>query len=110
MDFLECVFVIAPSLQPRFHCGTHVWIAPNTLSVGDYVFIGSHCYLAVPTEIGNFVMLASYVSIVRRRSPHRCSRHTNDLRRTGRQRHVRIADDVWIGPKALSSCTALVSN
>lgn len=79
------------------HFGAHVWIAPKTLSVGDYVFIGSHSYLAVRTEIGNFVMLASYVSIVG--GDHRIDTHGTPMIFSGRdlQRAVRIQDDVWVG-------------
>lgn len=80
-----------------FYCGEGVHVRPGCVSVGDHVFFGNHCHLACPIEIGHFVMLASYVSIVG--GDHRFDRPGVPMIFAGRDvaRPVRIGDDAWIG-------------
>ena len=80
-----------------FYIGRGCLIRPNSVAVGNYVFIGNRCHLASKVKIGNWVMLASQVSIVG--GDHECElvgtptiwadRATN--------KEVVIEDDVWIG-------------
>jgi len=80
-----------------FYCGNNLNILPNCLTVGDYVFIGHYCLIAPKTVIGNFTMLASYVSIVG--GDHRIDIAGTPMIFSGRDqnRTVEIGDDVWIG-------------
>lgn len=84
-----------------FCCGLDGRIMPRILSVGDYVFIGSHVYIATRTDIGNFSMLASYVSILG--GDHRFDVSGTPMIFSGRapQHPVQIADDVWVGQGAI---------
>lgn len=81
--------------------GRGVHVRANSLTVGDYVFIGSHGHLACKAELGNFVMLASYVSIVG--GDHRIDVPGVPMIFAGRaeNRPVRVGDDVWIGHGAI---------
>lgn len=80
-----------------FHCGSNAQIRPKALTVKDYVFIGRNVFIATQTYIGNFSMLASYVSIVG--GDHRFDIPATPMIFSGRdtQYPVRIEDDVWIG-------------
>lgn len=84
-----------------FHCGAHVRVLPSCLAVGDYVVIGRHSYIGSKTVMGNFVMLASYVSIVG--GDHRFDQPNVPMIFSGRDvnRQVTIGDDVWIGHGAI---------
>lgn len=74
---------------------------PHCVSVGDHVYIGNYCHIASNTTIGNFVMLASYVSIVG--GDHRIDLLGMPMIFAGRDvnRPVLIEDDSWIGHGAI---------
>lgn len=89
------------SVGHDFYCGHGVHIRPRCLSVGDHVYIGNYCHIASRTQIGNFVMLASYVSIVG--GDHRIDVPGTPMIFAGRDvnQSVIIEDDVWIGHGAI---------
>ena len=80
-----------------FYCGYNVHIYPNLLKVEDFVFIGSHSWITAKTQIGNFTLLASKVSIVG--GDHRTDVEGIPMMFCGReaQRITSIGDDVWVG-------------
>lgn len=85
------------SVGKDLYCGFGSHIRAHSVTVGDYVYIGNHCHIASAVSIGNFVMLASYVSIVG-------GDHRMDIPGTptifsgrGENKQVVIEDDVWIG-------------
>lgn len=85
----------------EFYCGNGVLIRPGCLWAGDYVFIGSYSHITISTELGNFVMLASYVSLVG--GDHRFDVPGTPMIFSGREapRSIQIKDDVWIGHGAI---------
>lgn len=85
----------------NFYCGKGVDILPYALRVDDYVFIGSHSWIASKTEIGNFTMLASKVSVVG--GDHRIDKVGVPACFSGRKDNqtVYIGDDVWVGHGAI---------
>lgn len=80
-----------------FYVGRNLHVRPGAISVGDFCFLGNHCYLASEAIIGNWVMLASYVSIVG--GDHRFDEVAVPSIWAGRAKNrlVVIGDDVWIG-------------
>jgi acetyltransferase-like isoleucine patch superfamily enzyme len=84
-----------------FYCGGNVHIRPNCVSVGDCVYIGNYCHIASRAQIGNFVMLASYVSIVG--GDHRIDAPGTPMIFAGRDinKPVILEDDTWIGHGAI---------
>lgn len=83
-----------------FFCqGLSSVIKKNSVSVGDYVFIGYKCHIYANVEIGNFVMIASNVAIVG--GDHRYDIVGIPSRFAGRagleELVTIIEDDVWIG-------------
>ena len=84
-----------------FYCGRGVRMRSGNVSVRDFVFIGNHCHIASKVEIGNFVMLASYVAIVG--GDHRIDIPGVPMIFSGRDvnKTVHIGDDVWIGHGAI---------
>ena len=81
--------------------GPHVWIYKNRVSVGDNVYIGRNCYLDGDIEIGDNVLLASYVAIVG--GDHRFDILNTPIRETGREHWKKtiIEADAWIGHGAI---------
>ena len=79
--------------------GTH--IRPGSVSIGDYTFIGGHCWLEGKITIGRFVLFASDVSIVG--GDHRFDVVGVPMIRTGRDemKPVVVEDDVWVGRGAI---------
>ena len=80
-----------------FYCGFGVHIYPNLLKAGDFVFIGSHSWITAKTQIGNFTLIASKVSIVG--GDHQTDVEGVPMMFSGReaQRITMIGDDVWVG-------------
>ncbi|AOS44992.1 Streptogramin A acetyltransferase [Lacunisphaera limnophila] len=90
-----CHRFAAVGKQPRI--GPRVYVAPDSVRLGDYCFVGHGGYLAGAIEIGHFVMLAGQVAIVG--GDHRIDRPTVPMIFSGREapRRTIIEDDVWIG-------------
>ena len=91
---------------PRFRfctvsCGLYIGrgchIRPNSVTVGSYVYIGERCHLASRVILGNWVMLASQVSIVG--GDHEFQSVGTPSIWAGRavNKEVVIEDDAWIG-------------
>ncbi|WP_022668291.1 acyltransferase [Desulfospira joergensenii] len=80
-----------------FYVGRRVHIRKECLEAQDYVFIGSKCRIASRTKLGNFVMLASGVSLVG--GDHRMDRRGVPMIFSGRgvNRPIIVEDDVWVG-------------
>ena len=80
-----------------FYIGRKVHIRKECLEVGDHVFVGSGCRIASKVKLGNFVMLASNVSLVG--GDHRMDVVGTPMIFAGRgmNRRVVIKDDVWVG-------------
>ncbi len=85
------------SVGKGFYMGRGCRIGRKCVSVGNYTFIGNDCHLWSRMSIGNWVMLASQVSVVG-------GDHVFDVVGTpsiwaGRDinKEVVIEDDVWIG-------------
>ena len=85
------------SVGKGFYMGQDCRIGDDCVTVGHYSFIGNDCHLWSRMKIGNWVMLASQVSVVG-------GDHVFDVAGTpsiwaGRShnKEVVIEDDVWIG-------------
>lgn len=76
-------------------------IRKNSVSLGDHVYIGYNCHIAAQVTIGNWVMLASQVSIVG--GDHVFTAVGTPSIWAGRDenKEVVIEDDVWIGHGAI---------
>jgi len=82
----------------NFYCGRSLSIRPNTVTVGNNVFIGSYANLAVKELIiEDHVMLAPRVGIVG--GDHRFDVVGTPIRASGRDKEkpVLIKKDAWIG-------------
>lgn len=87
-----------------FFCqGWNSVIKKNSISAGDYVFIGYKAHIYANVKIGNFVMIASNVAIVG--GDHRFDVVGVPARFSGRagleDLLTIIEDDVWIGHGAI---------
>lgn len=73
----------------RFHIGpgSVVW-APQSLRIGDDVYIGKHVTIEVDGEIGDGVLIANSVGIV--------GRHDHDMHQVG----TTIRSSAWVGDSA----------
>jgi acetyltransferase-like isoleucine patch superfamily enzyme len=82
-----------------FSQGARSVFKKNSIEAGDYVFIGLDAYIYANVKIGNFVMLASHVTIVG--GDHRFDIVGVPVRFAGRdgleELLTVIEDDVWIG-------------
>ncbi len=85
----------------EFYIGARTHIRPNCVSVGDYSFIGENCRIASHVTIGNWVMVASNVSMVG--GDHRFRDVGVPSICSGRDvnKEIVIEDDVWIGNGAM---------
>lgn len=85
------------SIGSQSYIGPRVHFKPQVVSIGRNSFIGPDCWIRVPTEIGDYVMLAARVGIVG--GDHRLDIVGTPAILSGRaeQRKVVIENDVWIG-------------
>ena len=86
------------SVGSNFYCGKSLSVRPNSVKVGNSVFIGSYANLAVKELIiEDHVMLASRVGVVG--GDHRFDIVGTPIRATGRdiEKSVLIKKDAWIG-------------
>lgn len=82
----------------QFYIGKNLFIRPNTVSIGNYVFIGSNSHLSVKKlYIDDFTMLASYVSIVGGDHNFESVGIPMILNQRSIEKEVVIKKDVWIG-------------
>lgn len=90
------------SAQPGFVCGRGCFAHRKVkVSIGRNFFMGNYCHLAVPADIADNVMFASFVSLVG--GDHKIDNIDGPIRSAGREqvRPIRIEDDVWIGHGAI---------
>ena len=82
----------------NIYFGKQLFIRPNTVSIGNHVYIGSFSHLSV-TElfIDDYSMLASHVSIVGGDHNFRTVGIPTILNGRGDEKGVIIEKDVWIG-------------
>jgi acetyltransferase-like isoleucine patch superfamily enzyme len=84
--------------------GSILW-APNHLSVGNDVYIGRGCTIAVDGKIGNYVLIANQVGLIGRLDhdykcvgvPMRYAPWIGDDPVIQNIQELTIEDDVWIG-------------
>lgn len=82
----------------NFYCGRDLWVRPNTVSLGDFVFINNYAHLGVnDLQIDDYVMFGPNVSIVG--GDHRFDVVGTPSRNTGRaeSKPVVIQKDAWLG-------------
>ncbi len=100
MRILLAVKIRFRSVGAGFYCGSGVYVRPNSIDVGDRVFIGPGCFLSSKMKIGNHVLLAAKVSVVG--GDHRFDLPGTTVIESGRAENnvVTIGDDVWVGHRA----------
>lgn len=90
------------SVGKGFYCGKGIIVRPGTVTIGNQVYIGNRCHLAVnKLIIDDYVMLASNVSVVG--GDHRFDVVGTPTRNTGRdvQKDVYIGKDAWLGHQSV---------
>jgi len=100
------------TLGERVHIGlgSILW-APNSLKIGNDVYIGKNCTIEVDGVIGNYVLIANMVGLIGRmdhdyRTIGRPMSKTpwigdSDYKGEGRGQTIIVNDDVWIGYGAI---------
>nr|WP_279291024.1 DapH/DapD/GlmU-related protein [Pseudomonas sp. S25] len=78
-----------------------MFVFPNKVSLGEYCYVGSGCYLDGDITIGAYTMLANNVAIVGGDHAFGCPGVT--MRDGGREewRHTALGRDVWVGHGAI---------
>lgn len=90
------------SIGKNFHCGRGCSISPkNRVSIGDDFWMGRYCQLAADADIGNDVLLASFVAFVG--GDHKIDNIEGPIHLSGRDelKKIVIENDVWIGHGAI---------
>ena len=89
------------SVGRKFYIGRNTHIRPRCVNVGYHSYIGNNCWIASKVEIGNWVMVASNVSMVG--GDHSFNMAGVPSIETGRAENkpIIIEDDVWIGHGAI---------
>lgn len=86
----------------NFYIGKQIYIRPNTVSVGNNVFIGSFSHLSVKDLfIDDYTMIASSVSIVGGDHNFEIIGIPTIFNGRGKEKEVIIEKDVWIGYGAI---------
>ena len=52
------------SVGKDFYIGYRTYITANRVRLGDYCYIGNNCHITTYAEMGNWVMIASNVSMI----------------------------------------------
>jgi len=93
---------------PLFVCGEsyaighHLHVSrKNKVKLGKNVYIGNHCHFGADINIGNNVLIASYVSVVG--GDHKIDFIEGLIIDSGREifKTIQIEDNVWIGHGAI---------
>jgi len=90
------------SYGENFYFGSGLFVRPNSVSVGNNVYIGRNAHLSVKELIiGDYVMFASNVSIVG--GDHDFKVVGTPIRNTGRdeEKKVEVKKDAWLGHGAI---------
>lgn len=85
------------SAGKEFYLGYGTHIRPGCLTVGDYCYIGNHCHIASAVQMGNWVMVASQVSMVGGDHEFRQVGVPSIWAGRAGNKTIVIEDDVWIG-------------
>jgi len=86
----------------NFYIGKQIYLRPNTVSVGNNVFIGSFSHLSVNNLfIDDYSMLASSVSIVGGDHNFKIIGVPTIFNGRGDEKDVIIEKDVWVGHDAI---------
>ena len=85
------------SVGKKSYVGSGTWCSRNRITIGDYCFIGSHCHIASYVEMGNWVMVASNVSMIGGDHEFRESGVPSIWAGAAENAPIVIGDDVWIG-------------
>ncbi len=89
------------SVGRSFYIGYGTHIRGGCVSVGDYCFIGSNCHIATQAKIGNWVMIASGVSMVGGDHDFSIVGTPSIHAGRGENKEIVIEDDTWIGCGAI---------
>ncbi len=117
LKYLRCKILIKlnrsnihMSKNSSFGRGT-VLFAPNSINIGDNVYIGKYCSLETDIEIGNYVLIGNNVGIIGKYdhdytqigTPIKDAQWIGDKKYDflGKDKKVVIEDDVWIGYGAI---------
>jgi acetyltransferase-like isoleucine patch superfamily enzyme len=105
VDFFWLVkSVIWKVRRPRLKIGANPKIGPRTffgkerdISIGNNFFSGINCHISCCAQIGNDVLLASYVSFVG--GDHKIDHIDTTINKSGRDtsKQIIIEHNVWIG-------------
>jgi len=85
------------SVGRNFYIGYGTYVRPRCVSAGDYCYVGNHCHIASQVQLGNWVMIASNVSMI---GGDHCFRHVGvPTIHASRDQNkpIVVEDDVWIG-------------
>jgi chloramphenicol O-acetyltransferase type B len=100
--YLQVTFLYSfKSRGKNLRLGKNLFIYKNRVSVKDNVYIGQNSYLDGEIEIGNNVLIASYVAIVG--GDHKFDVPNVPIRDTGREhwKKTTLCDNCWIGHGAI---------
>ena len=89
------------SVGRDFWVGSGTHIRSDSLTAGDYCFIGRSCHIASQVEMGNWVMVASCVSMVGGDHVFRKEGVPSIFAGALANRPIIIGDDAWIGHGAI---------
>lgn len=97
MRWLTAVRFRGCQVGKGFYVGYGTHIRRGSLQAGDYCYIGNRCHIASQVRMGNWVMVASNVSMVG--GDHRFRELGVPSIWAGRDTNapIVIGDDVWIG-------------
>ncbi len=85
-----------------FYCGRGCFVSrKNRIKIGDFFYMGNYCHLGANANIGDNVLLASFVSLVG--GDHKIDGIKVPIRKSGRDtlKTISIGDNVWIGHGAI---------
>jgi acetyltransferase-like isoleucine patch superfamily enzyme len=89
------------SVGRKVHIGKGTWCSRNRITIGDYCYIGQNCHIASYVEMGNWVMVASKVSMVGGDHEFRTPGIPSIWAGTAGNETIVIGDDAWIGHGAI---------
>lgn len=93
LKLLRCKIIAMSHRNVKLGCNSTfgrgtVFYAPNSITIGDNVYIGKYCSLETDIEIGNNVLIGSNVGLV--------GKYDHDYTRVGKS----VKDSPWIGDDA----------
>ncbi len=101
MWFLQTFRYRFVSVGRDFYIGYGTHIRSGCVSVGDHCYIGNHCHIASQVQMGNWVMVASNVSMVGGDHDFHQAGMPSVWAGRSENRPIVIEDDAWIGHGAI---------